>query len=753
MMMPDWLHQRARLSPDHDAIITDDRTYTFAQLDRAVKRAADTLRSMGIRPGDHVATLATNSDAFVIAVHALIGCRAVMVPLNVRLTPTELRWQIDDSDTRWLLYEHERADVVTQLDLNIPACEIECLVSPDCSQSKYDAKLDGETPRVDLEAVQGIIYTSGTTGNPKGAMLTLGNHWWNAVGSALNLGIHHDDRWLAMLPLFHVGGLAILFRSVIYGHPVIIHRRFDPAKANDAIDHQGVTIASVVSTMLRAIIDERQKQPFPKSLRALLTGGGPIDPALLATCAKIGAPVIQTYGMTETASQAATLSPADALRKPGSAGKPLFPNEIRVNKPIGEIGEIEVRGPSVSPGYYNRPEDNQTRTDDGWFQTGDLGRFDEEGFLYVVDRRSDLIISGGENVYPKEVEDVLTRHPAVLEAAVVGVPHAKWGQVPIAYVVFRPDRRTDEERGIADIIEHCRQHLARYKVPTQIIPVESLPRNATGKLLRRGLVPASRPPLHYIDTAPESTQTPYLLIHGDFSTGRGTWRNQLDLPDVRFVAIDRRGNGSSPPAAVSTTIESDADDVWDVADRIGAESVHLVGHSYGALIALQAAIDAPQRMRSLHLIEPPYLSLLPDDPDVRELAKQTQALASAVPALPAEALTERFFGMLMGADAVRAIKEKPVWPSLVQEAERFQRQQFVGDYPPERVTRLLERRKGYDYPILLYTGGKSHPALIKITRELARLIDHARLFEFDEAGHNVQHSGDQFNEILISVSS
>jgi O-succinylbenzoic acid--CoA ligase len=316
-------------------------------------------------------------------------------------------------------------------------------------------------------------------------MLTYGNYWWSAVGSALNLGNHADDRWLAVLPLFHVGGLSILLRAAIYGISVVVHRSFEPAAANRAIDADGVTIVSVVGAMLQRMLEERAARPYPAALRCVLLGGGPAPRPLLEACADRGVPVVQTYGLTEAASQVATLAPADALRKLGAAGRPLFATELRIERagspaPAGQVGEILVRGPTVMRGYINRPDETAEALRDGWLHTGDLGYLDGEGYLYVLSRRHDLIISGGENIYPTEVESVLLMHPAVEEAAVVGLPEQRWGQVPAAAVKLRGGMSLSE----AELIDFCRERLASYKVPKLIRFADTLPRNATGKLLR-----------------------------------------------------------------------------------------------------------------------------------------------------------------------------------------------------------------------------------------------------------------------------
>jgi O-succinylbenzoic acid--CoA ligase len=316
-------------------------------------------------------------------------------------------------------------------------------------------------------------------------MLSYGNHWWSAVASALNLGTHEDDCWLAVLPLYHVGGLSILMRSAIYGVPAIVHESFDPARANRAIDDEGVTIVSAVSVMLRRMLEQGGGRPYPPSLRCVLLGGGPAPLPLLQECATRGIPVVQTYGLTETASQAVTLAPAEALRRLGSAGKPLLPNEVRIEHEgaaaaPGEPGEILLRGPSITRGYINRPEATAKALRGGWLHTGDLGYLDRDGYLYVLDRRDDLIVSGGENVYPAEIEAVLLAHPDVEDAGVAGVADAVWGEVPAAAVVLRPGASVD-----ADILRtFCAARLARYKLPRQFWRVDGLPRNAAGKLQR-----------------------------------------------------------------------------------------------------------------------------------------------------------------------------------------------------------------------------------------------------------------------------
>lgn len=445
LRVPDWLRQRAALSPARVALICADRRWTYAELETRVDAAACELQRRGISAGQKVGLHAPNSAAYVVAVHALSRIAAVQVPLNTRLTASEVDWQVRDAELAFVL----------------DAAALDELISVP----------DGRPPEraYDLEEPHSVIYTSGTTGRPKGAILTYGNHWWSAVASVLNLGLQPNDRWLACMPLFHVGGLAILLRCVIYGITVEVHVRFDAAAVNAAID-DGVTIVSVVSTMLDRVLVERGARPFPPTLRTVLLGGGPAPLPLLERALAAGAPVVQTYGLTETASQVATLAPEDALKKIGSAGKPLMGTQVRIEPD----GEICVSGPTVSPGYLHRAPRS------GWLHTGDLGYLDADGYLYVLDRRDDLIVSGGENVYPAEVEAALLAHPRVIDAGVFGISDAEWGAVVAAAVVA--DNLTS-----AELTSFVRQRLAGYKVPRSIKFVDALPRNASGKLLRREL--------------------------------------------------------------------------------------------------------------------------------------------------------------------------------------------------------------------------------------------------------------------------
>ena len=485
---PDWLRQRAASTPERLAFIAGPERLTFSELDAAVDTTCAALASQRIKTDagsdvgrPMIALLAGNSGAFVRAVHAVARLGAVLLPLNVRLSAVELVWQVRDSGASLIIADAAHMNLAK--GLGVPAVPLEDVTRREAAPARFQ-----DVDRFDLASPMSVVYTSGTTGRPKGAVLSYGNHLWSAVGSALNLGLRDDDRWLATLPLFHVGGLAILLRSVIYGMAAVVHPTFDAEQANRAIDEDGVTIASVVANMLQRMLDQRDERAYPASFRCMLLGGGPAPRPLLEACAARGVPVVQTYGLTEASSQVTTLSPEDALRRLGSAGKPLFGTELRIVegnaiRPPGQPGEILVRGPTVTPGYLNRPDETARALRDGWLHTGDLGYVDAEGYLYVLDRRDDLIVSGGENVYPAEIEATLHAHPAVLEAGVVGAPDERWGRVPQAVVVLRPGAAATA----VELIEFCRARLAGYKTPREVKFATRLPRNASGKLLRGAL--------------------------------------------------------------------------------------------------------------------------------------------------------------------------------------------------------------------------------------------------------------------------
>lgn len=468
------------------AIITDDKSVTFAELNTMARLEARQLLSLGIKEGQYVGVLASNSIDVAILFHALQYIGAIMVPLNIRLTNEELQWQLRDCHAEWLLFDKSHTDVAYELQQSVSDINYQSFAGLNEVEPSEEFQLK-ET--VDLQMTQTIIYTSGTTGFPKGVQLSYGNHWWSAVSSALNLGLDHHDKWLVCVPLFHVSGLSVLVKSVTYGMPIELYSKFDADTVNQAIMQHKVTMISVVSTMLKQLLEDLGEKRYPSSFRCMLLGGGPAPKVLLDQCKEKHIPIYQSYGMTETASQIVTLSPEYMLSKLGSAGKTLFPAQLKIVKEGQEVGanepgEIVVAGPTVTSGYLNNEEATKKTMKSGWLYSGDIGYLDDEGFLYVLDRRKDLIISGGENVYPAEIESVLLKYEAVDDAGVVGIEDDKWGQVPVAFVKIKSGYSFEQKM----IKEFCLVFLARYKVPKYIYQIDELPRNASKKLLRRKLL-------------------------------------------------------------------------------------------------------------------------------------------------------------------------------------------------------------------------------------------------------------------------
>lgn len=477
-VIPHWLTKQATLRPEKVAIETDDGTcITFIELQDMSMSYAKKLAHIGVRRGDHVGVLSMNHIDMVVTIHALSYLGAVVVLLNTRLTEKELSYQIT------------HADIVLLLVCNVVKERFPENAFSVMTKSFQEINVLQEAPQVlqtelCLDDPFTIMYTSGTTGRPKGVVHTYGNHWWSAIGSALNLGIHDTDKWLTTLPIFHVGGLSVFLKSVIYGMPVYFIKKFSERNVIQAIMNEGVTIASVVTVMVQRVINMLDHVIFPETFRCMLLGGGPAPKSLLSQAAEKNIPIYQSYGLTETSSQIATIQPQDARRKIGSAGKALTPAQLKISEPdILGIGEIVVKGPMVTSGYFKDPESSRKAIQHGWLSTGDLGYVDTDGFLYVVDRRTDLIISGGENVYPTEIENIISEMDLVEAVGVVGKDHPTWGEVPIAVIVPKTRSLTSEQ-----VLQYVADKLAPFKVPKEVYFASHLPRNAANKIVRQKLL-------------------------------------------------------------------------------------------------------------------------------------------------------------------------------------------------------------------------------------------------------------------------
>jgi O-succinylbenzoic acid--CoA ligase len=440
MKLDDWLAQRSQSCPDRTALIADGAEMTYAELEAEATWVARRLAAHGVRRGSIAALTMHPRREQVVLAHALMKVGACLLPLSPRLTATE------------------RAEIVAAEE---PIVDLDD--AGELTQTEADMPLLGEH---DMDEICAHVLTSGSTGTPHPVGLTYGNFLWSAVGSAFNIGVEPEDRWLCCLPLSHISGLGIVMRSVIYGTAAVVHDGFNVDRVAESLERDRITVVSLVATMLTRLLDAGADLSGP---RALLIGGGPVPEDALEEALRRGATVVQTYGLTETCSQVTTLAPADARRKLGSAGRPLLSAHLRI-----QDGEILVQGPTVAPGRADA---------DGWLHTGDLGRIDEEGFLYVEDRMDDLIVTGGENVVPAEVEKVLLRHPEVADAAVVGREDPEWQQAVTAIVVLQDGSGVSPD----ELRRHCAESLAGYKVPKRVELAAALPRTPSGKLMRRAL--------------------------------------------------------------------------------------------------------------------------------------------------------------------------------------------------------------------------------------------------------------------------
>jgi O-succinylbenzoic acid--CoA ligase len=470
MVVEGWLHRAARTHPRSTGVEYPGGSRSYVELHAAARAGARALSGRGVTPGDRVAIALAPGLAFAETFHACLLLGAVVVPVDVRLGAAE------------------RALV----------CDGAVLIVDEPLEETHE---QAETLALgtwhDLDAVAAVIHTSGTTSSPRPVELTYGNFLWSALGSAVALDHDPRERWLCALPVSHIGGLSILVRSAIYATTAVIHERFDTALVLHALRERDITLVSLVATTLARLLDAGLERP--RTLRCALTGGGPVPEALIERACAAGVPVRTTYGLTEACSQVTTMpagrgSPTMSVLKKDAArtrvvtvsenissgeasslrlhaGPPLFCTRVHV----AEDGEILVSGPTVAPSSRDR---------DGWLRTGDLGSLDERGFLQVTGRVADTIVSGGENVAPAEVEAVLESHPDVLEAAVLGRPDARWGEVVTAIVLPRPGSDPESET----LRAHCAARLARYKVPKQVdFTAVPLPRTRSGKLLRREL--------------------------------------------------------------------------------------------------------------------------------------------------------------------------------------------------------------------------------------------------------------------------
>jgi len=493
--LANWLAQRASRTPERKALTFEGTTWTYAQFQQRIEALSGRLQSLGVEREERVTFLGLNQPAFLVVMFATARLGAIFVPLNFRLTGPELVAQITDAEVHTLIADAQHRSIIDGVRHEIPS--VQCFLSEGEAAGwlPIATPTDGAAPavRVDPDDVAIIMYTSGTTGRAKGAMLTHGNVWWNNTNAMHNLDVLQNDITLAMAPLFHIGGLNVLTLVTLQkGGEVLLHRSFDPGAALAEIAARRVTTMFGVPAMFQFMAQHPNFASADlSSVRTFVCGGAPCPEPLLKIYEARDIPIQQGYGLTETAPMVSFLAPEYALSKIGSSGRPPLFTEIKligfdgklVTEP-GVNGEVYTRGPNVMSGYWRRPEATAEAIDaDGWFRTGDVAYWDADGCIYICDRVKDMIISGGENIYPAEVESVISKHPAVAEAAVIGVPDEKWGETTLAVVALKPGQALDIEQ----LREFAGAQLSRYKLPRRLEVVAALPRNATGKLLKTEL--------------------------------------------------------------------------------------------------------------------------------------------------------------------------------------------------------------------------------------------------------------------------
>lgn len=497
----DTLETTAKRYPDRDAIVYPRREqrYTFAELDERATRLANALAELGVEKGDRVSTMLYNGSEIVLTVFACGKLGAVFNPLNYRLPAGEVSYICNDAESSVLIYEADTAEAVENAKPDLETVEEYVYIDEDTPEDAHDfydivAEADANPPDADVseDDIYAFIYTSGTTGRPKGVVHEHRDMVEQNLICAVEGGIRKSDVGLSALPLYHCAELhAALFPRIQVGATTVVHHEFDPEAVLEAIERHGVTLLFAAPTAWNGLALTAKKGEFDiSSLRLGLYGASPMPEEVLAACMEhLCDDYLQAYGMTEIGPCGTFQHPDEQLEKQGSAGTPALNHDLRIVEPgadpsetveRGEIGEILLAGPCTMREYWNRPEatERSLREHDGaeWYYSGDLGYLDDDGYLYVVDRKDDMIISGGENVYPTEVENVLFSHPDVVEAAVVGEPHPEWGETIVAYVVGDTDAETLEEyvRNSDD--------LADFKRPREYAFLEELPKNPSGKV-------------------------------------------------------------------------------------------------------------------------------------------------------------------------------------------------------------------------------------------------------------------------------
>ncbi len=510
MDLSSQLHETAKRLPEKPAYHFMDQWSTYAELDGAITKFASGLESLGVKKGDHVGLILGNSPFFVIGMYGALRLGATVIPINPIYTPDEIGYILNNGDVKAIIALDLLVPLAEKMHNMLPKVEHYIICeTPQGKESNLDitqlsvypklkkftdvvatGELSYQGPDLQEDETAVILYTSGTTGKPKGAMLTHKNLYSNASDVGSYLRMNEEDRVITTLPMFHVFCMTVALNApLLCGATILIDPKFSPKEIFRLGKEYRPTVFAGVPTMYNFLFQYPEGDPQDlQSLRLCISGGAAMPVALLKNFEKkFNVRISEGYGLSE-ASPVTCFNPLDRPRKPGSIGQSIVNvenkvvNELGEEVPVGTAGELIVRGPNVMKGYYKMPEETQAAIRDGWLYTGDIATMDEEGYFYIVDRKKDIVLVGGYNVYPREIEEVLYQHPDIVEAAVLGVPDPNLGEVVKSYVVSKNPDLTE-----TDVLNYCSEHLAKYKIPSSVDFLEELPKNTTGKILRRAL--------------------------------------------------------------------------------------------------------------------------------------------------------------------------------------------------------------------------------------------------------------------------
>ena len=698
--LPLAIRRHAAARPLAIAVRDGEGDHSFGGLDRATDVAAAALHAAGVGTGDRVALLVVPSGEAVALVAGILRVGAIAVPLGTRMTRREVGEALAETRPSLLVHDADLAELAA--DHGIPALAPAALALRARGVERRSVELAPASPAV-------AVLTSGTTGRPKAALLS--HAALGASAAAWSAALPPATGWLLCLALSHVAGLGVAWRALGDGVPLSIAEGFDPhavlrvLRGPDAPSH-----VSLVPIQLARLLDAEGSAGTaaapPPSVRAVLLGGAPIPPDLVRRATAAGWPVVPTYGLTEAGSGVTALRAEEAARFPDAAGRPLQGVAVRIAEPGADgIGEIQVLSPAAFSGYLGRDEESaEAFTADGWLRTGDLGRLDAEARLFVAGRLDDRLVSGGENVDPAEIEAGLAAHPAVGEAGVAGRPDPAWGTVPVAGIVLRP---AAVDPGDPALRAWCRERLAPHKVPAAFVRLADLPRTPAGKLRRRDLGERLTPLV--------------VLLHATLSTGRQLAPLVAAVAgpgDLRVLAPDRRGSGGrrlDPPRSVA--MEEHVADLAAHLDAAGTERAILVGHSFGGVVAIEAAARLPDRVRAVVAYEPPY-GPLADARTQRAFARVAREVAAAAAAGGPPAAARAFMRGVAGPRSWAALAER-TRAFLEAEGGGAAADAAMAGLDPDGLARIA-------CPVAILTGSASEPFYAPIADALAARIPGAR---------------------------